>query len=99
MFFSARTRGAAGPGGRRAGGDSGDRCRSSQPGAFEAAWRDAARCALPRWLRLRRELWPNPSGVNPLPPLLPQVVLKGDARRLNVHGVSGATAALGWRWG
>lgn len=54
---------------------------------------------LPGWVRLGWELWPNPSGVNPLPPLLPQVVLKGDAWRLNVHGVSGAASALGWGWG
>lgn len=37
-------------------------------------------------------------GVKSSPPSLPQVVLKGDARRLNVHGVSGATSGSGWSW-
>lgn len=52
-------------------------------------WCDGTCCA---WAK---SLWI----LNPLPAFLPQVVLKGDARRLNVHGVSGSASGMGWSWG
>ena len=65
--------------------------------------RDGTRCAQARPVPARLGSGPvgapgkTPPDVNPLPPFLPQVVLKGDARRLNVHGVSGTTSGFRWR--